>query len=188
MPARTPTDLCYADHLRVQPTCAVTSPPSQPIDIGISRYRSMSRSPTPLSRPAESTDGLFDRRRLHSRKTAKTPPEGGVFTLEIRRRPTLPGGLPPSTIGAGGLNFRVRNGNGCGPTAMATEIFVKGDRLSALYYPLRNSIASTNIIVNPRPRPISTGRLNTLPCLHLRPINVIVYHGPYLVNPVGDLI
>src|SRR5436190_11300032 len=24
------------------------------------------------------------------------------------------------------------------------------------------------------PRPISTGRLNTLPCLHLRPINVMV--------------
>ena len=37
-----------------------------------------------------------------------------------RRRPTLPGGRPPSTIGAGGLNFRVRDGNGCGPTAIAT--------------------------------------------------------------------
>jgi hypothetical protein len=37
-----------------------------------------------------------------------------------RRRPTLPGGYPPSTIGAGGLNFRVRDGNGCGPTAMVT--------------------------------------------------------------------
>ena len=29
-------------------------------------------------------------------------------------------------------------------------------------------------IVNPSPRPISTGRLNTLPCVHLRPINVMV--------------
>ena len=38
----------------------------------------------------------------------------------IRRRPTLPGRLHPSTIGAGGLNFRVRNGNGCGPTAITT--------------------------------------------------------------------
>jgi hypothetical protein len=43
------------------------------------------------------------------------------FEGEIRRRPTLPGGLPPSTIGAGGLNFRVRNGNGCDPSAVATE-------------------------------------------------------------------
>jgi hypothetical protein len=42
--------------------------------------------------------------------------------------------------------------------------------------------------VTPSPRPISTGRLNTLLCLHLRPINVIVSHGPYQVNPVGNLI
>jgi hypothetical protein len=45
-----------------------------------------------------------------------------LFNSEIRRRPTLPGGLPPSTIGAGGLNFRVRNGYGCDPSAIATEI------------------------------------------------------------------
>ena len=54
--------------------------------------------------------------------------------------------------------------------------------------PLENSTASTNIIVNPSPRPISTGRLNVLPRVHLRPINVVVYHGPYQVNPVGNLI
>jgi hypothetical protein len=45
---------------------------------------------------------------------------GALHLREIRRRPTLPGGLPPSTIGAGGLHFRVRNGNGCYPAAMAT--------------------------------------------------------------------
>jgi len=39
-----------------------------------------------------------------------------------------------------------------------------------------------------RPRPISTARLNTLLCVHLQPINLVVYEGPYLVNPVGDLI
>jgi hypothetical protein len=110
------------------------------------------------------------------------------FEGEIRRRPTLPGGLPPSTIGAGGLNFRVRNGNGCDPSAIATEICchsgVAGNRR-----PLpEDSIASTNIIVNPSPRPISTGRLHTLPCFHLRPINVVVYHGPYQVDPVRNLI
>src|SRR4051794_17559147 len=53
---------------------------------------------------------------------------------------------------------------------------------------LENSTASTIIIVNPSPRAISTGQLNMLPCLHFRPINVVVYHGPYQVNPVGDLI
>ena len=38
------------------------------------------------------------------------------------------------------------------------------------------------------PRPISTGQLHTLPCFHLRPINPVVYWGPYQVNPVGVLI
>ena len=32
--------------------------------------------------------------------------------LLFRQRPTLPGSLPPSTISAEELNFRVRNGNG----------------------------------------------------------------------------
>ena len=40
---------------------------------------------------------------------------------ESRRRPTLPPSFPGSTIGAGGLNFRVRYGTGCLPSAMATE-------------------------------------------------------------------
>src|SRR5207244_11880499 len=37
-----------------------------------------------------------------------------------RQLPTLPRGLPRSTIGAEGLNCRVRNGNGCGPLARIT--------------------------------------------------------------------
>ena len=37
----------------------------------------------------------------------------------FRRCPALPRGLPRSTIGAEGLNFRVRNGTGCFPFAMA---------------------------------------------------------------------
>src|ERR1700760_2523802 len=43
-------------------------------------------------------------------------------SLEIltRRQPTFP--LVCSIIGAGGLNGRVRNGNGCGPSAMVTGI------------------------------------------------------------------
>ena len=45
---------------------------------------------------------------------------GTVQKKEIRQRPTLPLSLPSSTIGAEGLNFRVRNGNGWIPLAMAT--------------------------------------------------------------------
>ena len=38
------------------------------------------------------------------------------------------------------------------------------------------------------PRAISTGLLNTLLCLHIQPINQVVYLGPYPVQLVGDLI
>ncbi|RJQ56598.1 MAG: hypothetical protein C4521_00240 [Actinobacteria bacterium] len=38
------------------------------------------------------------------------------------------------------------------------------------------------------PRPISTARLNTLLCLHLQPINLVVYEGSYSVDRMGDLI
>src|SRR5690606_7207523 len=37
------------------------------------------------------------------------------------RRPTLPGPCGPSTIGAGGLNGRVRDGNVWFPSAIATK-------------------------------------------------------------------
>ena len=39
---------------------------------------------------------------------------------KTRRRPTLPPGDPSSTIGAGGLNYSVRNGKRCFPSAMTT--------------------------------------------------------------------
>src|SRR5712692_2256226 len=39
---------------------------------------------------------------------------------KIRQRPTLPHGFPRSTIGSGGLNFRVRDGNGWNPSDIAT--------------------------------------------------------------------
>src|SRR5579875_394962 len=37
-----------------------------------------------------------------------------------RRLPIFPRGLPRSIIGAGRLNFRVRDGNGCFPSATVT--------------------------------------------------------------------
>ncbi len=49
------------------------------------------------------------------------PPLRAASVLRNRRRPTLPGTIVPSTIGAAGLNFCVRNGNRCDPSAIATE-------------------------------------------------------------------
>jgi hypothetical protein len=42
------------------------------------------------------------------------------FAMRCRQRPTLPRPLGRSTIGAAGLNDRVRNGNGCDPCALVT--------------------------------------------------------------------
>jgi hypothetical protein len=44
---------------------------------------------------------------------------------KTRQRPTLPHSCPCSTIGTNGLNFRVRNGNGCGPAVTVTGILIK---------------------------------------------------------------
>ncbi len=46
----------------------------------------------------------------------------------VRRRPTLPRAPARSTIGAEGLNFRVRNGAGCFPFAMVAETLSSCDR------------------------------------------------------------
>ena len=44
------------------------------------------------------------------------------FSL-ARQRPTLTGAWAPTTIGAEELNFRVRNGNGCGLFAIITGLY-----------------------------------------------------------------
>jgi hypothetical protein len=43
------------------------------------------------------------------------------FEKKPRQRPTLPQSLPCSTIGPGGLYFRVRDGNGCDPSGIAAR-------------------------------------------------------------------
>jgi hypothetical protein len=81
----------------------------------------------------------------------------GFPELRIRtgRRPTLPGACAPSTIGAGGLNFSVRNGKRCISAAMTAQIVevVPHSRLSRrtlagggdeLAHP-QNSIATFNV-------------------------------------------
>src|SRR5215216_5487478 len=57
--------------------------------------------------------------------TKANPNVGPLTTNPIEgnkngRRPTLPRSLPRSTIGAGGLNFSVRNGKRCIPAAIVT--------------------------------------------------------------------
>ena len=52
-----------------------------------------------------------------------TVPLRGQSPWKITRQfPTLPPSYPGSTIGTRGLNFRVRNGNGCRPSVMIAGI------------------------------------------------------------------
>ena len=50
--------------------------------------------------------------------------------MRCRRRPTLPRPLGRSTIGAVGLNDRVRDGNGCGPYALIASDFLCDPRIA----------------------------------------------------------
>ena len=107
----------------------------------------------------------------------------GSCQTKFGRRPTLPGACAPSTIGASGLNFSVRNGKRCTPAAMTAQT-VKGRREphgpSKLHSDFRCSKS--------RPRAISTGQLSTLLCVHRPPIDVVVFHGPYSLEGMGSLI
>ena len=93
-------------------------------------------------------------RRNRPQNALERGPGAPLAAFEIRRRPTLPGTLVPSTIGAGGLNFRVQNGNGCDPAAIATENRLRPCRRTgtdtillsrAANGPLQHSTANTNI-------------------------------------------
>ena len=115
--------------------------------------------------------------------TVRDTPRRGPHSKN-RRRPTLPGGCPPSTIGAERLNCSVRNGKRCFPLAMRHRNFARRPRWSlktAQGRKVSNKYPSS-------PRPISTGRLSALLRLHRRPINLVVYQGSYSLKGMGELI
>ena len=102
------------------------------------RYRSTAhRPPSKYPQPSKISgyrrDISFDCYRLNvvylwvkqKRGAATNPTTGEATTTHkkniCRRRPTLPHPPECSTIGAGGLSFRVRNGTGRDPTANTTD-------------------------------------------------------------------
>ena len=101
---------------------------------------------------------------------------GGDLLSHVLRR---------STIGAAALNGRVRDGIGCFARARATR---PGKKRSAFPVPFVSglqgmlskdafgrSLSSSGS--NQAYRAISTGQLNALLHVHLRPIDVVVFHG-----------
>ena len=74
-----------------------------------------------------------------------------MFLFGIRQRPTLPGRLQPSTIGAERLNFCVRYGNRWDPFAIVTGMPMKGlcSPLSS-WFPLRLFITAASFLETSR--------------------------------------
>ena len=120
------------------------------------------------------------------RRTQKKPAvSGGLLSLS-GQRPTLPRTSARSTIGAEGLNFRVRDGNGCLPLATVTRKTVKNLNIDGQ----RNlaPLCVSGKFYGQAERAISSGELNPLPDLHIRPINLVVFQGPSYPRGLGDLI
>ena len=108
----------------------------------------------------------------------KHPAYAECFSFGIRQRPTLPGRLQPSTIGAERLNFCVRYGNRWIPFAIVTGIY------SGFSYPENRTSRSLHLVKNQSltsifplvsldsqflrssPRPISIIKLHMLPYFH----------------------
>src|SRR5690606_31369693 len=110
-------------------------------------------------------------------------------------------GRPPTTIGAKELNFRVRDGNGCGLFAIITGLFCferqdlvyQGYRYFSSFFSKKTWLILSKLDTRHRnyarfrtlfwlsPRSISIRQLHVSPRFHLEPIYLIVFEGSYLL-------
>ena len=81
------------------------------------RRRANAMTPSPSWMSSSEISGSSTTTNL--RDLTREGPLAGALSSKNRRRPTLPGGCPPSTIGAAELNFSVRNGKRCFLCAIA---------------------------------------------------------------------
>ena len=94
---------------------------------------------------------------------------GGDLLSHVLRR---------STIGVTALNGRVRDGIGCLAVAMTTKPRKNPwERTSMFLSAFDRAVCPAVSGSNQAYRAISTGQLNALLHLHLRPIDVVVFHG-----------
>ena len=105
-----------------------------------------------------------------------------VLLCLCRHLSIFPGRRQPSIFDANELNFRVRNGNGWNLLAIDTGCFKKQNRKS--YKMSQRTKTNQKRKSN---RPISTCKLNMSPCLHFKPINLVVYKGSYSEEGISYL-
>lgn len=85
-----------------------------------------------------------------NRKSPTSSSRWGFYEL-TRQRPTLPHTHACSTIGSGGLNFRVRDGIGCGPSDIATGNFWKYESSDRPVGALRGRVSARRRALTPNP-------------------------------------
>jgi hypothetical protein len=99
-------------------------------------------------------------------------PGGDLLSRALRR----------STIGAEGFHGRVRDGIGClsprcghqaGEDQLCVECLLGWAVAAARGGPAASEAGRIKVFC----RAIRTGQLSRLPCVHLRPIDVVVFHG-----------
>ena len=104
-------------------------------------------------------------------------------------RPIFPVRLQTSIFGTAKLNFRVRNGNGWTLCVRNTDLWtIRPQKTEQSHFEWRNKTQVIKIVLNHKsssPRSISIGQLNTLLCVHLRPIKLVVCKWPYQLNVGG---
>ena len=109
-------------------------------------------------------------------KTTPSPKK----TVAATYSPTPPQG---STISAKRLNDRVRNETGCDPPAITTTETKRPPQPQQRSHDsqafVKNVREQPNYLQRTSPRPISTGQLHPSQGFHTRPINPVVYRGPY---------
>jgi hypothetical protein len=133
--------------------------------------------------------------RTQTNEEGRSTLSGATLFMYVRRRPTLPRGPPRSTIGAEGLNFRVRNGTGCFPFAITAETLLRCHRRCFVKQ------ACWRPYLGNRTVDAKSKRVKAKPLGLLVPVSYTRCRastsglstqssswGPYLVNPEGDLI
>ena len=113
-----------------------------------------------------------------------------MYPFVCRLRPIFPGRLQPSIFGTAKLNFRVRNGNGWTLCVKNTDLMnicsLKTEQ--SVIDEFESETQVIKIVMNFKsssPRSISIGQLNTLLCVHLRPIKLVVCKWPYQLKVGG---